>query len=233
MDYGRFSPGRETLVSVNGSLSEYKALAEQIGIGPEHERNWIVCSPVDSCRHSETESQNLLEVRPIALQRSDRLAIPRYLYGQGLTCEGHQYRVLTYSSAIKRISRSGETRVHAQLGDAGSTTLVLPDHFYTGAYECYRDSVPRHAHFLLCSDGFYGAFSGWPELYEWLRENAAALNSTGVREVILEQLHERLNARKGDDDISFIWVRPKQDDRSGKEVDYVSECGGKLACEQV
>lgn len=81
-------------------------------------------------------------------------------------------------------------------------------------------------------DGFYGAFSNWPDLYEWLREHAAALNSTGVREAILEQLHKRLNAKKGDDDISFIWVRPRDVNLGGKEVDYVSECGGKLACEQ-
>ena len=205
-----FGPGRDILVRVRGPLSEYRGLAEQSGIGPEHERNWIVCSPVDSCRHSKAESQNLLEVKPIVLHGNDRLVIPKYLYGRGLTCEGQQYRVLSYSSAIKRISGPGESRVHAALGDAGSTTLVLPDHFYTGAYECYRDSFPRQTNFLLCSDGLYGAFSNWAELYEWLRLNAAALNSEVTRQTLLEQLHERLNSSKGDDDISLIWVRPRE-----------------------
>jgi len=227
-----FGPGREILVRINGPLSEHRGLAEQAGIGPEHERNWIVCSPVDSCWHSETDMQNLLEVEPIVLQWNDRLLIPRYLYGQGLTCNGHQYRVLSYSSAIKRISRPGESRVHPGLTDGGSTTLVLPDHFYTGSYECYRDSFPRQTHFLLCSDGFYGAFSNWSELYEWLNENASELSTESMRETILEQLHERLNARKGDDDISFIWVRPRQVNLTGKEVDYGSGCCGTLACEQ-
>jgi serine/threonine protein phosphatase PrpC len=100
--------------------------------------------------------------------------------------------------------------VHAELGGTGSTTLVLPDHFYTGAYECYRDSFPRQTNFLLCSDGLYGAFSNWAELYEWLRLNAAALNSEVTRQTLLEQLHERLNSSKGDDDISLIWVQPRE-----------------------
>jgi len=227
-----FGPGREILVRVDGPLSEYKGLAEQSGIRPEHEHNWIVCSAIDSCQNNETESQNLLEVQPIALQRDHRLLIPRYLYGQGLTSEGQQYRILSYSSAVKRLFGPKEPIINSVCGGVGSTTLVLPDHFYTGAYESYRDSFPRHTHFLLCSDGFYGAFSNWSELCQWLKENAAALDRKGVREVILKQLHERLNARKGDDDISFIWVRPRDVYLGGKEVNYVSKCGRKLAGEQ-
>jgi hypothetical protein len=43
-----FGPGKKILVRIDGPLPEYKGLAEQAGIGPEHERNWIVCSPVDN-----------------------------------------------------------------------------------------------------------------------------------------------------------------------------------------
>jgi len=217
-----FGPGHEILVRVGGPLSEYNGLAPEAGINPEHARNWIVCSPIDSCQDKTANVQNLLEEHSLVLQLDNRLIIPKYLYGKHLTCEGHQYRVLRYSSAIKHVPRSGYPPLRANLGDAGSTTLVLPDHFYTGDLECYRDTFPLQTHFLLCSDGFYRAFPDWSELYMWLKSNSAALAHVDSRQMAVEQIHERLRATKGDDDISFIWVVPKDSQTEGeRQVNHV------------
>ncbi len=64
---------------------------------------------------------------------------------------------------------------------------------------------------LLCSDGFYDAFSTFNELFCWLTENRQRLAHEESRAELMAQLHARLIDRKGDDDISFVWLFSKSD----------------------
>ena len=213
-----FGPGRKILVQITGPLSDDQELALRAGISLKHIQNWIVCSPQDSCQDGQTEVQSLSERHSVTLHLDDQLIIPKYLYGKHLTSQGTRYKLLRYSSAMKHIPRSGYCSIQPTLGGAGSSTLVLPDHFYTGDLEYYRDTFPRGTQFLLCSDGFYSAFQDWTELHTWLKSNAAVLGHIDSRRPALEQIHERLRDTKGDDDVSFIWATPKGEERQVNHV---------------
>jgi len=204
-----FGPEDEILVRIDGPLSEHKSLAQAAGIGPSHVGNWIACTPVDSCHREQTDTPKLTEVKSHVLVPGDRLVVPKFLYGKLLTSAGHQYLILRYSSSIRVISRHSDLTNRECLGGAGSSTLVLPDHFYAGAFDCFTDTFPQQTQFLLCSDGFYGVFAEWHQIHRWLRDNAIALGQKDQQHTVLEQLHAQLNAKKGDDDISFIWLQPR------------------------
>jgi len=204
-----FGPGDEILIRVEGPLCQYPDLADQAEIKAEHTKNWLVCSPVDgSDEDDKTRNENLLELKVLSLSPSDRLLVPRYLYGKELTCRNREYRSLRYSSAIRPIFSAESIASIIRFGKRSSSTLVLPDHFYCGCFDSFRDRFPPQTQFILCSDGFYRCFSNWQQLWTWLQENAAGLNDNDQRETILEQLHADLHAKSSDDDISFIWVQP-------------------------
>jgi serine/threonine protein phosphatase PrpC len=203
-----FGPGDEILVRIEHELGRNKALLRQSSIRPEHAANWLVCSAIDSCGVKQEEgTSNLLDLKAMSLNPGDLLLVPKYLYGAQLTSEKRKYLVLRYSSTIKPIPFAPITR----LASIGSTTMVLPDHFYTGCYDSFQDSFPKGTSFILCSDGFYNAFSDWKELWEWLQKNKAALNDKANSAAVIENLHTTLKSRGGDDDISFIWAMPKKE----------------------
>lgn len=221
-----FGPGDEILIRVEGPLCEYRSLAEQAEIKAEHTRNWLVCTPVDGCRDNDkARTENLLELQVLSLKPTDRLLVPTYLYGTQLTCQGRQYRVLRYSSAIRPILATESLASIVSFNKHGSSTMVLPDHFYCDCFDSFQDSFPLQTHFILCSDGFYSCFSDWQQLWIWLQENATGLNDNNQREVILEQLHADLHAKSSDDDISFVWVQPNIQSQANVK-------GGDESCQQ-
>jgi serine/threonine protein phosphatase PrpC len=204
-----FGPGDEILVRIEGQLSEYWGIAKQAGIKAEHIQNWLVCAPLDSCRAgNNSHLENLLDLHTLSLKPSDRLLVPKYLYGTQLTSQDGQYRVLRYSSTIRPVFATGSFASIDSFNHRGSATMVLPDHFYCGSYDSFQDTFPPQTSFILCSDGFYGGFSDWQQLWTWLQVNASGLNRDSDRQAILEQLHTYLHNRGGDDDISFVWIQP-------------------------
>ena len=207
----RFSPGDQILVRIEGPLSNFSDLAEQTDILNEHLCNWIVCAPVDSCKDRKSICEhNMTCLRTLYLTSSDRLLIPKYLYGTLLTNGGRSYRVLRYSSTIRPIHSVKNAIATNGFQHRGSATAVLPDHFYNNSFDSFHDRFPLRSHFLLCSDGFYSSFDSWQELWNWLQKNKFELHHNDVTEVILRQLHDDLHAKSGDDDISFIWVQPNE-----------------------
>lgn len=204
-----FGPGDEILIRIEGQLCQYPDLADQAEIRAEHTKNWLVCAPVDgSDDDDKTRSENLLELKVLSLRSTDRLLVPRYLYGNELTCRNREYRSLRYSSAIRPVFTAESLASIIRFAKRGSSTLVLPDHFYCDCFDSFQDSFPLQTQFILCSDGFYSCFSNWQQLWTWLQENAVGLNDDNQRETILKQLHADLHAKSSDDDISFIWVQP-------------------------
>ncbi|MGB8508254.1 MAG: PP2C family serine/threonine-protein phosphatase [Pyrinomonadaceae bacterium] len=89
-------------------------------------------------------------------------------------------------------------------------TPVLPDSYdeEESRHVLVSDKYPQDVHLLLCSDGFYDGFTNFKEVHEWLNEHRAELSTEGAAARCLAELHRNLEQKKGDDDISFIWLRP-------------------------
>ena len=223
-----FGPGDEILVRIEGHLSDSLHLAELAGIRTEHTHNWLVCTAVDSCcGEGQDLDENLSDLQALSLKVGDRLLVPKYLYGTQLTSKDQQYRTLRYSSTLRPIlSKESSSSINC-FNTNGPTTKVLPDHFYRGCFDSFQDRFPPQSHFILCSDGFYGGFSHWQQVWTWLQENAAGLNDKNEREAILKKLHHDLHVRSGDDDISFVWVQPKT-----PGIDHSGIQGGDNSCQQ-
>jgi serine/threonine protein phosphatase PrpC len=100
-------------------------------------------------------------------------------------------------------------------------TAVLPDSYDPETNNVLVDfrEYPEDVHLLLCSDGFYDGFASFKEIREWLQEHRAELINSELRDKCLSELHGRLNQKKGDDDISFIWLHPiKTQEATEKEA---------------
>ena len=222
----RFGPGDEILVRVEGRLSEYAHWQRWAGIRLEHAGNWLVCVPVDACPDEESSCQaHLADLQSLLLKPGDMLLVPEFLWGKSLRSAGRQYRVLRYSSTIRPLHLPQSAASINDLVKHGSTTDVLPDHFYCGCFNLFEDRFPLQTHFLLCSDGFYGGFSHWEQAWTWLQNHAAALRHEEARTAVLEQLHASLYAKSGDDDISFVWVYPARQGSPGTDATEVEEGG--------
>jgi len=230
-----FGPEDEILVRVESRLSQCQSIAEKSGIENKHWENWLVCAPVDACKAGNPNRHaTLSERRSLILKPSDLLLVPRFLYGTQLTSQGQRYQVIRYSSTIRPVISTKTPTVTNSFNDHNPTTMVLPDHFYRGCYDLFQDQFPPQTHFVLCSDGFYGSFPGWQQLWTWLQENADRLRNDEEREAILQELHADLHARGSDDDISFIWVRPKNSllTKPAKNHWLQKQKGRKKSCQQ-
>jgi hypothetical protein len=202
----RFGPGDQILVRVEGPLDDHESVAMNSGIHERHFRNWLVCTPVDAPSGVETAGSTPSGVLVIA--PGDQLLVPKYLYGRQLTSPGHKYRCLDYSSTIRIVPTSPPGVLADGIEHRSSVTTVLPDHFYSGHYDSIEDRFPCGTHFVLCSDGFYSAFATASGLWAWLQESRDAIGDAQEREKKLRDLHERLHAKGGDDDMSFVWMYP-------------------------
>lgn len=89
-------------------------------------------------------------------------------------------------------------------------TPVLPDS-YKGEGEhvlVASEEHPEGVHLLLCSDGLYDGFKNFKEIRDWLIEHREELGDPEGRAACLAELHRNLGRKKGDDDISFVWLHP-------------------------
>jgi serine/threonine protein phosphatase PrpC len=84
---------------------------------------------------------------------------------------------------------------------ASPFTDVLPDHF-RGEEPSLSTKIDGDAHVILCSDGFYDAFTNPGALFRWLLLNGDKLPDA------LSDLHVQLDGLRGDDDISLVWLCP-------------------------
>lgn len=94
-------------------------------------------------------------------------------------------------------------------GRVGSATDVLPDHYDPAASLSFDQELACETHVILCSDGFYGAFSDAGALLQWLVSHVNDLDDPQHSEAAAEELHQRLDQGNGDDDLSVIWLWPR------------------------
>lgn len=115
-----------------------------------------------------------------------------------------------------------EVDTSSPFGHVSSTTEVLPDHFdeERSKLAVKLDYTP---HVILCTDGFYDAFGNPAALFRWLLLNSGSLCQASPAEVaassVFNALHARLDAHRGDDDISVVWLCPRVTDPPSPEVD--------------
>jgi len=93
-----------------------------------------------------------------------------------------------------------------RFGSRSTRTDVLPDDI--DRTQRGRRLTPQGARVVIASDGFVGSFPGPGEMHRWL-DDFIALSRT-ARDAALSELHERLRARAGDDDISFVVVQRRR-----------------------
>ncbi len=204
----RFNTGDEILAKVICDASRRPSLAKRAGVRTGSAGNWLVCIPLDQAGRSRVRKNKSTNDKKddevLWLKPDDLLLVPRYLVGTSNDPRYRGYCRIRYSQAVRTLKSSNHRQYAMQ--DKSSATAVLPDHFYVGAWSLLRERFPDNAQFVLASDGFYGCFSNPRDIWRWLNANRGNLQNTEKRAQVLKQLHRNLQARAGDDDISFVWV---------------------------
>ncbi|MBM4030175.1 MAG: protein phosphatase 2C domain-containing protein [Planctomycetes bacterium] len=216
----RFGPGDELHARVLGTARELPIFAQKAGMAAGSGDGWLVCAPVDqlTCAGCPANGEHA-EGRTLRLGPDDLLLVPKYLCGAPNGVKRRRYVDFPFSRSVRVVSSSPNAGQPTRFSERGSTTAVLPDSCCAGGWVSFQDRFPADSHFVLASDGFYGAFDGPAELLAWLRQNEARLIDAEERDKALHDLHVRLQAKSGDDDISFVWVRP------GSALTDGSNCG--------
>lgn len=198
--------GDEVLAKVLGSLTRYPRIAERLRIRPKHRVKWLVCRVLDKCGRC-TASGSSQEKQILHLGYGERVVVPRYLAGRAVKISSNNYVSFPYSRMIRRIRKRTLGVVFHRHGTA---TAVLPDHIYTGNWTYFQERFPADGQFVVASDGFYGCFKDPAEMWCWLNYHGQDTQNPGQRQPLLDSLHEKLRQERGDDDIAFVWVYPRQ-----------------------
>ncbi len=128
---------------------------------------------------------------------------------------------LLFTTADLRIDRSDEPTAERDgtIGQAAkrlrfhhpsNVTEVVPEKFLHSMLWVHEQRFLADASVLLATDGLLDAFPGPSELFDWLRVNHDNLATEEACAAPLAALHEQLQRRRGDDDISFVWVPSAQ-----------------------
>lgn len=194
--------GTEVLVKILGPLPRWPAVAKQFDILSRYQHHWLVCIPLDVASSIRGEAPVPDRSRLVQDAEHDPWLVPTYLLGCAPAVGSAQYRQIRYCRNIRHIPNRDQTR--ATKPDT-SITPVLPDHVAAGRWAYADESFPADTHFVLASDGFYRGFVDETEMWIWLKQHEAVLQTSAEP---LNELHNRLKSRLGDDDISLVWVRP-------------------------
>ena len=204
----RFGPGDKILVKVLGRASSRELAPQASQIRAKYRKRWLVCTPLDGCTECDPTAQQGTELPTFWLTADGRLLVPEYLIGGAPRKCGEQYESVLYSSSIRLASNTQPAASAISFTGSGAVTEVLPDHYISDRWVHRQEHFPSDAQFLLASDGFYGAFDGPRQLWNWLAANKSALAQDKERSDLMLQLHERLQSKSGDDDMSFVWIFP-------------------------
>jgi len=197
-----FRPGDELLAKVEGGLSE-SIEAHHLDISKEYRCNWLVCSPVDLCKNGGDDLSDGMRIN-----YGGKLIVPKYLAGHAVRAGDAGYISIPYSRTIRLLSDKRTFQDKAKF-HSGSYTEVLPDHFYTGQWVYFEDEFPAGSHFILASDGFTECFNTPLQMWSWLNRYKNYLKDDNKKRLLLKRLHLIRQKKKGDDDISFVWMFPE------------------------
>lgn len=163
---------------------------------PEQMRSMVMQAATEKLRRSHQTTLVALRAQADANVLSIRLA----QCGDSVFLAYSRQGKLLYSTAGVRRSATGDLgNARLEFVPGGSVTAVFPDHasetfLWQGAI-----TVPLDSLLVLASDGVTGAFEGPSTLWEWF----SWADSQGATAASAD-IHARLAARKGDDDVSLI-----------------------------
>ncbi len=199
-DPSSFEPGHKHLVRIISKLSTRPELAEPLGIPAASLDNWLICALLDDGERSQPKA---LRANRERLNTDDLIVVPRYLAQMPEDSLFRDYCLISCSRQIRHL-RSQAPR--ATFESKTNVTAVLPDHVATACTQ-FQDKYPMDSHFVLASDGFYEAFTDPHEMWNWLCDYESDLRDEKRRAIAMSHLHDQLFRTRGDDDISFVWVR--------------------------
>lgn len=201
-----FGPGATLLVKVRGHVGSDPALQRAERIRPSSAQQWLVTEPLDQCLPAICNDDLTQDVQ-FLIAPNDRLLIPTFLIGHRAGPNSDSYLKVPYSRNIRVVrSKKPETQ---PAPERTNVTCVLPDHRGEKFWTYFQETFPADAHFVVASDGFTNCFSSSREAWLWLKQNELALQSPEKRPSVLQDLHAHLQNARGDDDISFVWIRPE------------------------
>jgi len=206
----RFCPGCELLIKPKGILTDYPVIATCLKI--QTPANWLLCQVIRLFEKSASSlMQNGIEVE---LYTDELIAVPRYLFNPIKMRRYSGLGRLACSRFVRRICDPMIDYSKLTFDLRGNTTAALPDAYAANQYRIIHERFPQNTHFLLCSDGFYRAFSTPAQMWHWLTDHRRQLTVRALKKNLLDDLHRHLDQSCGDDDISFIWLLPPH----GKET---------------
>lgn len=209
-----YYPGCELLVKLKGTLRDFPTFVKN-----SEQRcpdKWYVCEVI--CPYGSQGATHDVKQGPrLCLKAGELLLAPKYLVSTPKDLEHPEFRRLHYSRFVCPVASLGAVHSNMHHDLLSNITTVLPDHYYTGQWTWFDERFPIGTHFLLCSDGFYRAFSDPAHMWTWLKTNEDDLRKKHTKHMLISRLHDQLNQTCGDDDISLIWMIPTK----GKDKDAV------------
>jgi hypothetical protein len=201
-------PGDHVLVRVVGPAPVCARRAGTSAQTPADSRSWFLCEFVRRWRaHRNGQAsapRSILELAP-----GELLRVPRYIIGHVNAADVGLYRAFPLTPIVRGVAPERASTPTLAFAGHGAVTAVLPDDFFTGRWGHFRAQFPLTTTFVLASDGFTRCFADAGEVWRWLQENGQALLDPAEQGRVLGELHARLTAAGGDDDISLVWVRPQ------------------------
>ena len=201
-----FNPGDELLVKAECDLSDYHDILNNVSISKEYRSNWLVCVPVDKCKEGGNDYAEGLKIGS-----NDKLIVPKYLAGHAINIGNSGYVSIPFSQTL-RLLTDKKKAIDKSKFHSGSVTHVLPDHFYTGHWVYLEDEFPADTQFLIASDGFTECFKSPTAMWQWLNRNKKYFSNERHKHLLLKRLHFIRQQKIGDDDISFVWMFPKENE---------------------
>lgn len=194
-----FGPSDAVVTEIIGKLSDHPDLLEKTSV-----KEGSLCQVLSSMPDSNVSTG---ESPPrLWLRQGELLIVPAYLLSVPKDVQYRNLASVMYSPFVQRAASPTVNTVSVTLDDSNNTTEVLPDHFLSGGWTCIEHRFPKDAQYLLCSDGFYRCFDNPTAMWTFLKR----YNASGKKGQFIEHLHRKLNDSFGDDDISFIWISPKE-----------------------
>jgi hypothetical protein len=225
----RFVPGDEMLCRAICTLSNWPELAAEMGIPAGHADRWLVCRPLDVFVNDRWGSSNDNRAGQVSLTPSHLLVVPDYLVTRPRDEDYVNYRRCRLSTQVRIWPAPQADKPPSSSSGAGSVTAVLPDHFYQGRWHYSEEMFPLEAQFLLATDGFYRSFADPSEQWSWLQEHERQLLHNDTRAAPMMELHAGLARKRGDDDMSFVWLRPSAVQKLEDEKGNAGGSHGALA----
>ena len=217
-----FGPGDILLAKVLCTCSDHPQIAAKSGIKAEHIHNWLVCKALDKC-DGQIPDISLSDRSSIQIEYGDLLLVPKYLAGTLVHTNCNGYVRFPYSCIIRMVKSYSNLLKVKKFQQSQSSTVVLPDHFYTGDWTYFQDRFPLGTHFILASDGFYNCFKDPDCLWSWLNHHQQDLQDDQKQINVMAELHRHLHNEHSDDDISFIFIYPQEP--AGESSESVGDTG--------